>query len=121
MLDAYSFDVLQVVVMVMMVTVSMIIRGAMIMTLQLSTKINLAEIENTAKIDIRVLGPLDRGDLVQASDLLLCLIQLLGRREIDLVEHDQVGKGDLLARLDRLLEPGRDILGVDQRHHASKR
>ena len=64
---------------------------------------------------------MDLGDLVQAADVLLDLVQFLRGCEIGLVEQDQVGEGDLLARFGRLLELAGDVLGVDDGHHAVER
>src|SRR5262245_21883816 len=102
LLDADGVDVLQVIVMpvAMVMLVTMLMRVMKLSLLrELVREIDAADVEDLGKIDLRIPRPLNLRDLVEAADLLLGLVELLRRGQVDLVEHDQVGKGDLLAGL----------------------
>ena len=64
---------------------------------------------------------MDSRDLVQPRDLPLDLVQLLRRGQIGLVQQDQVGERDLLARFRRLLQLIGDVFRIDHRHDAVQR
>ena len=81
-----------VVVMIMVVMMPVV-------TFELKREVDAADVEDRRKVHLRILGAMDLRDLVQPADLLLGLIELFGRREVGFVKDDQVGEGDLLARL----------------------
>ena len=54
---------------------------------------------------------------VQAADARFQFAQFLGRHQIGLVDQDDVGKGDLVLGLGRVLEPVLQPFGVGDRDH----
>ena len=56
-----------------------------------------------------------RARRIDGADGGLDIAQFLGRDEVGLVEHDHVGEGDLVLGLAQILQPQRQVLGVDQR------
>jgi len=53
---------------------------------------------------------------VDAADASLDLAELVGRHQVGLVEQDDVGEGDLVLRLRRVLEPLQQPIGIGDGH-----
>ena len=70
-----------------------------IVAFELGEKIDAAQIENCREIQLGVPSAINLRNFVQQSNLPLGVIQLLRRREVGLVEQDQIGERDLLASL----------------------
>ena len=110
LLDTDRVDILQVVVMMVMAVVMMVVmyhdrdrRG-----LRALQKSICAEVEDAAERSMsEFFARSILAIFVEPADLLLGFIELFRRREIGLVEHDQIGEGDLLAGLGQLFEPHR--------------
>ena len=73
--------------------------------------------EHLVERDLRARGLVHFGIRVDAADAGLDFAQLLGRHQIGLVDQDDVGEGDLVLGLGRVLEPVVEPFGVGDRHH----
>ena len=114
-----------VVMVVAMVVVMMVIVVVMVMTVTIEEfRLDLQdaiEIEGVApqhlrQRDLAALGLVHPGVGVDAANAGLDLAELVRLHQIGLVEQDDVGEGDLVLRLGRILEPLLQPLGVGHRH-----
>jgi hypothetical protein len=58
---------------------------------------------------------MDHGSGIEGANARLYLGELVGGNEIDLVDEDRIGEGNLLRRLMAVLQPSGKVLGVDYR------
>ena len=63
-------------------------------------------------------GAMDHGSWIERANARLYLGELVGRNEIDLVDEDRIGEGNLLRRLMAVLQPSGKVLSVDDRDDA---
>ena len=68
--------------------------------------------EHLVEPDLRPLGTVQLGVRIDAADARFQFLQLRGRDQIGLVDQDDVGKGDLVLGLGRVLEPVLQPFGV---------
>ena len=83
-----------------------------------AVQIESAAAENRIQAHIGALGAMDRRHRIKPVQMRLDGAQFLLAHEVGLVEHDLVGKRDLLQRLAAVGEPHLDVPGV---HHGGDR
>ena len=76
-----------------------------------------APAEDAAEIHAGPLGLVHGGVRIDGPDAGLDLVQLVGGDEIDLVEQDGVGEGDLFQGLVAVVDAAEEVVRVHQRHH----
>ena len=54
------------------------------------------QFEHETEVEVRISRPGQTGQLVELADLRLDPIQFFGRRQIGLIEDDEIGEGNLL-------------------------
>ncbi len=82
-----------------------------------AVEIERAAVENLGKIDRAALRLVNDGIGIDRADRGFHRLDLFGGDEVDLVEQDYVGEGDLIARFFGILEALRQMLGVHHGHH----
>src|SRR6266436_6783935 len=83
-------------------------------------QIESAHIEHAIERKFAVLRAVNAGKRIEAADFVLDRIDPRQRLKIDLVEEDDVGEGDLLARL-VMLQLKREVAGIDHRDDGVER
>jgi hypothetical protein len=108
-----------IVSMVMIVVVMVVLAGFQEVRLEVEDTVEVERIaaEHLRQRDGATLGLVQAGIGIDAADARLDLTQLVRRHQVGLVEQDHVGKGDLVLRLGRVLEPVAQPLSVGDGHH----
>ena len=125
---AVGVRMLMVVVMMMIVAMAVIMIVMMVVVVTVAFEEFRLDIEDAVEVegvalqhfaqrDLGALGLVHSGVRIDAADARLDLGQLFGRHQVGLVDQDDVGEGDLVFRLGRVLEPVIEPLGVGDRHH----
>ena len=81
-----------------------------------AVEIERAALQHVGQRDLAALGAMQFGIGVDAADPRLDFGQFRLGDEVGLVEHDDVGEGDLVLGLGRVLQPVAQPFGVGDRH-----
>src|SRR5689334_10259362 len=63
-------------------------------------------------------GAMDHSRRIERANARLDPGEFVGRNEIDLVDQNRIGEGDLLRRLVAVLQSSSEVLGIDYRDDA---
>src|ERR1043166_1255098 len=85
--------------------------------LRLDFDIEASQVENFGNFDLRVSRLIDARGAIQDADFVFQLLKVFGIDQIDFVEQHQVGKGNLLARLGRVIDLLPNVLRIDDGHY----
>ena len=85
---------------------------------QLMVEVEGVDVDDLFDAQVALGGAVDLGDAVDPADPVFEMVELVRGDEVDLVEQDAVGEGDLFLGFGGVIDVQGDVLGVDDGHDA---